>query len=88
METYDTPSFLYLITNLCLSVLCDVGTCLHKPIEADRMATFYESLYFPNLLQGIVLAEFLLEVWHISFRNHQHAILRQYLVKLLDLSPR
>ena len=78
--------FLYLIICLVrLSVLCDVGTCLHKPIEAYRMATFYESLYFPNLLQGIVLAEFLLKVWHVFLRNHQHAILWQHLVKLLDL---
>lgn len=58
---------------------------LYKLIEAYRMATFYESLYFPNLLEGIVLAEFLLEGWYVFFRNHQHAILWQYLVKLLDL---
>ena len=78
--------FLYLIICLVrLFVLCDIGTCLHKPIEAYRMMPFYESLYFPNLLEGIVLAEFLLEVWHVVFRNHQHAILWQNLVKLLNL---
>ena len=49
------------------------------------MATFYESLYFPNLLEGIIPSEFLLEVWHVAFRNHQHAVLWQYLVKLLNL---
>ena len=85
METYDTPSFLYLITNHCLSVLCDVGTCLHKPVEAYRMMPFYEFLYFPNLLEGIVLAIFLQEIRHVFFRNHQYAILWQHLVKLLDL---
>ena len=78
--------FLYLIICLVrLSVLCDVGTSLYKPIEAYRMVTFYEFPYFPNLLEGIVPSEFLLEVWHVAFRNHQHAILRQYLVKLLNL---
>ena len=46
---------------------------------------FYRLSYFPNLLEGIVLAEFLKEIRHVFFRNHQHAILWQYLVKLLDL---
>ena len=58
---------------------------LYKPIEAYRMVPFYEFLYFPNLLEGIVPSEFLFEVWHVFLRNHQHAVLWQYLVKLLDL---
>ena len=49
------------------------------------MVPFYEPPYFPILLEGIVLAEFLFEVWHVFLRNHQHAILWQHLVKLLDL---
>lgn len=58
---------------------------LYKPIEAYRMVPFYEFLYFPNLLEGVVLAEFLKEIRHVFFRNHQYTILWQYLVKLLDL---
>ena len=58
---------------------------LYKLIEAYRMATFYESLYFPNLLEGIVLAEFLLEGWHVFLRNHQYTVLWKNLVKLLNL---
>ena len=49
------------------------------------MVPFYEPPYFPNLLEGIVLAEFLFEIWHVFLWNHQHAILWQHLVKLLDL---
>lgn len=58
---------------------------LYKLIEAYRMATFYESLYFPNLLEGIVLAEFLLEGWYVFLRNHQYTVLWKNLVKLLNL---
>ena len=70
---------------ILLFVLCDIGTCLHKFVEAYLAVPFHRLLYFPNLLEGIVPSEFLLEVWHVAFRNHQYAILRQYLVKLLNL---
>ena len=70
---------------ILLFVLCDIGTCLHKFVEAYLAVPFHRLLYFPNLLEGIVLAIFLQEIRHVFFRNHQHAILWQYLVKLLDL---
>ena len=70
---------------ILLFVLCDIGTCLHKLVEVYLAVPFHRLLYFPNLLEVIVLAIFLQEIRHAFLRNHQHAILWQYLVKLLDL---
>ena len=74
-----------LITTHYSFVDCDIGACLHKPVEANLVVPFYRLSYFPNLLEGVVLTIFLKEVRHVFFRNHQHAILWQHLVKLLDL---